>query len=253
MIVLGIDALDGNLVEEFGCDNLKLKYNGKTDLSDYSDVRTVPIWASMVAGQNMEVPILAKVRREGNAALWDYAVPDQETVFADFHSVAIDVPGTVHYERKAHAKTRKLLAERFSQIDNPDIAGKIRIETEYRNHVIGHYTSIVQKLPNFRKVSRPRAELYFIYFSIIDDMGHLFFHETRMLRAFYRTMDEIVASYRKIVRQEHMIVISDHGMKPMSPGSHFGEHTWNGYWSTSFADLGYLKPMELRTVISRNI
>ena len=57
MIVLALDALDLNLVKEFRCKNLKQREYGKTDLSDFSQLRTIVLWASFLTGKNMEKAI----------------------------------------------------------------------------------------------------------------------------------------------------------------------------------------------------
>lgn len=53
-IIIGIDALEKKLVEKFNCHNLKKKYNGLTNIREYSQPRTLVLWSSFLAGKNLE-------------------------------------------------------------------------------------------------------------------------------------------------------------------------------------------------------
>ena len=78
--VLAVDALEYNLVEEFDCKNLKQEFCGKTDISEFSQPRTMVLWSSFITGKNKEKEVLA----EGNKEMWDKKWPVKETFFSNF-------------------------------------------------------------------------------------------------------------------------------------------------------------------------
>ncbi|MBD3247555.1 hypothetical protein GF378_02960, partial [Candidatus Pacearchaeota archaeon] len=50
IVILAIDALEYDKVEEFNCKNLKQEYYGKTDISEFSQPRTMVLWSSFMTG-----------------------------------------------------------------------------------------------------------------------------------------------------------------------------------------------------------
>ena len=70
--ILAIDALEYDLVEKFQCRNLMQKFYGKTDISEFSEPRTMVLWSSFMTGRNMEQEILAMGDKEmWNTTDWD--------------------------------------------------------------------------------------------------------------------------------------------------------------------------------------
>ena len=60
MVILGLDGLEYEYVKEFNCKNLMQEKFGKTDISMFSEPRTIVIWSSFLAGKNLEKEILGK-------------------------------------------------------------------------------------------------------------------------------------------------------------------------------------------------
>jgi hypothetical protein len=108
IVVFAIDALEHNLVEEFKCRNLKQSLFGKTDISEFSQPRTMVLWSSFITGKNKEKEVLA----DGNREMWEKKWPLKETFFSRFRSpVVIDLPG-FSYDVNVHGESRKLLKAR---------------------------------------------------------------------------------------------------------------------------------------------
>ncbi len=109
IVVFAIDALEYKKVEEYNCNNLKQQKYGKTDISEFSQPRTMVLWSSFMTGQNKEKEVLG----EGNKEIWNKRWRIEETFFNEFKDPAvIDLPG-YSYELDVHEKSRKLLAEYF--------------------------------------------------------------------------------------------------------------------------------------------
>ena len=78
IIVLAVDALEFNKVEEFNCRNLKQEYFGKTNISEFSQPRTMVLWSSFMTGQNKEKDVLSN----GNKEMWNKKWDIKETLFS---------------------------------------------------------------------------------------------------------------------------------------------------------------------------
>lgn len=77
---------------------------GKTDISEFSEPRTVVLWSSFLAGKNLEKRILALGKE-----FWKFKLKPEETFFSKFKKwKAIDVPGFT-YKYKKHQKEKELL------------------------------------------------------------------------------------------------------------------------------------------------
>ena len=75
--VIEIDALEFSLVEDFDLPHLKQAHYGKTDISEFSEPRTMVLWSSFMTGKNMEAEILAK----GDKEMWNVRISHEDTFF----------------------------------------------------------------------------------------------------------------------------------------------------------------------------
>lgn len=219
IVVLAIDALEYNLVEKFNCIHLKQKYYGKTDISEFSEPRTIVLWTSFMTGKNTEKVILSK----GMEKLWDTAIEKDETFVAQFRNPAvIDLPG-YSYDTKQHEAERDMLRRYFDASDEDE---RKEIRAAYNNGAIEHHKRIKDQ---FNEALKGDHDLIIGYFSVLDVIGHLSFGEESLIKMLYREMDEIASNVKS-----PMIVLSDHGMKRI--GS-FGDHSDYGFWSTRDENL----------------
>lgn len=231
MKILAIDALEYDKVVEFGCENLKQKFFGKTNISEFSEPRTMVLWSSFMTGQNKEKEVLG----EGNKEMWSKKFPIEETVFSKFNNpCVIDLPG-FSYNLEAHSKSRKLLKEFFMTEDKEE---KEEIRKEYNEDAFSHHRKVKEE---FMQALNSDHDFVLGYFSAIDVIGHLNFGNNIMMKMLYKEMDEIAGKL-----EDELIILSDNGMKALGM---FGDHSSYGYWSTNFSDLGEPKITDFRKVI----
>ena len=235
MIVLAIDALEYSLVQEFNCNNLKQKFYGKTDISEFSEPRTMVLWSSFMTGKNMEKEILAK----GDKEMWNTRIDIKDTFFKSFDNPKIiDLPG-FNYEKEPHEHERKLLKQFFDvQIDEE----KNNIRKEYNNHTFEHHRHIKDE---FNNALNSDYDFILGYFSVADVIGHLNFGNRVMMKMIYRDLDEIAGSIN-----DTYIVLSDHGMEKIGM---FGDHSNYGFWSTDSQDLGNIKITDFAKIIRKRM
>jgi len=153
LIILGLDALDLNMVKKFDCGNLMLSEFGMTDITDFKLPRTVVLWASFLAGRKLEDRIPVKGQ-------WDFRLSIKETFFQFFERhIAIDVPA-FSFKDENHAEERRLLKAYFNDeasVDEYD-------EVVWRNHE-----------ENKREFfgSLGSYDLFMGSFNLADAIGHL--------------------------------------------------------------------------------
>ena len=218
--VLAIDALEYDLVESFDCKHLKQKFYGKTDISEFSEPRTMVLWSSFMRGENMEKEIL----NMGDSRMWDFRLDLKDTFFTYFEKPKIlDLPG-FSYDKEQHDLERRLLKE-FFDAENEEAKDEIR--KNYNSHAFEHHRKIKRE---FTDALSGDYDLVLGYFSLADVIGHLNFGNRTLMKMIYRDLDEIAATVK-----ETLIVLSDHGMKGIGI---FGDHSGYGFWSTDFKNLG---------------
>ena len=221
MIVLAIDALEYQLVEEFNCDNLKQQFYGKTDISEFSQPRTMVLWSSFSTGQNREKDVLA----DGNREMWDKKWPIEETFFSNFKSpVVIDLPG-FSYSLEAHQRSRELL-KKFFEVEGEE---KEKVRKQYNEDAFTHHRKIKEQ---FLKALDEDHDFVLGYFSVIDVIGHLNFGNKMLMRMLYREMDDLAKL--AATKTDKLLILSDHGMTGVGM---FGDHSTYGFWSTNWKDL----------------
>jgi hypothetical protein len=223
IVVLAIDALEEELVSRFGCVNLQQKDSGRTDISEFSQPRTIVLWSSFLTGKNKEREVLAL----GNKEMWNVRWDKEETFLRFFGRPAvIDLP-SFSYDLKQHGRERRLLREFF---DSRDAGKKEKIRLEYNELSFRHHRSTKER---FGAAMKEGNDLVIGYFSVADVIGHLNFGNTTMMKMIYKDLDDIAREVRS-VPSNRVIVLSDHGMKAVGP---FGDHSDHGFWSTNTGEV----------------
>ncbi|KXB08093.1 hypothetical protein AKJ58_00895 [candidate division MSBL1 archaeon SCGC-AAA385D11] len=218
VVVLAIDALEYELVEEFDCKNLKQAVYGKTNISEFTQPRTMVLWCSFMTGENKEREILDK----GDKEMWKTKIPPEKTFFSEFEDPKIiDLPG-FSYDKKQHDRERELLKKFFEGAENQ--GEKKEVRKEYNKHGLQHHRKIKGE---FLKALKENHDLLLGYFSAADVIGHLNFGNKTLMKMVYEDLDEIGGEIKEI-RDDHLLVLSDHGMKGLGM---FGDHNEYGFWS----------------------
>ena len=233
LTIIAIDALEHKLVEEFDLPNLKLDHYGKTNISEFSEARTMVLWSSFMTGKNQEADILAK----GDKEMWNTKFELDETFFSKFKNPkVIDLPG-YNYDLEQHERSRLLLREYF---ETEDEEKKNEVRKKYNDNAFAHHR-IVKK--EFEDALAAGHDLLLGYFSVADEIGHLNFGNKMMNKMIYKELDEIVSQV-----PGDKIVLSDHGMMAIG---YYGDHSEYGFWSTNFEDLGNPKITDFWEIIGK--
>lgn len=209
-VVLGIDGLEYGYVKRFNCKNLMQESYGKTDISEFSEPRTMVLWSSFLTGKNKEKEVIKD--------LWNFKLNPQETFLKNFKNFkAINIPAF-----NGDVEFNKLARDNLKRFFNKEIT-----VDEYDKPVFEQHKKIKN---NFLKALESKNELIFVYFDIIDLIGHLSFGMDSKMRILYKEMDDLA----KLVKEKtdgKILIISDHGMKAVGM---FGDHSDHGFWSVNF-------------------
>ena len=234
MILLAIDALEYTLVEEFNCTNLKQKFYGKTNISEFSQPRTMVLWSSFMTGKNLEKEIMEK----GDKEMWYIKQDIKDTFFRFFkYPRIIDLPG-FNYSEQQHEEERKLLKQYFDVKSEEE---KNKVRSLYNNLAFEHHRKIKME---FSKALEEKHDFVLGYFSVADVIGHLNFGNRTMMKMIYKDLDEIAGTIK-----DRFIVLSDHGMERIGI---FGDHSNYGFWSTNFKNLGNPRITDFAGLIKEN-
>jgi hypothetical protein len=229
--IIAIDALEFQLVEELDKAHLKGVHHGKTDISEFSEPRTMVLWSSFMTGENKESEILAL----GDKEMWNARTEHEDTFFSKFKDPCIiDLPG-YNYDLEQHDQERALLKAYFAVEDEGE---KVDIRKQYNEHAFEHHRNVKEI---FLEELHTGHDLLLGYFSIADVVGHLNFGNRMLIKMIYRELDEIAS-----LVQGKLVVLSDHGMKAIG---NYGDHSEYGFWSTSFRDLGTPKITDFAQII----
>jgi hypothetical protein len=219
-VVFAIDALEFDLVERFRCRHLLQNYYGKTDISEFSEPRTMVLWSSFMTGKNLEAEILAK----GDKEMWNTHIDRSRTFLSYFTNPSvIDLPG-YSYNLAEHERERSMLKQYF---DAQTPEKKMEVQKVYNDRAFEFHRNTKTK---FLEALRLDYDFVLGYFSIADVIGHLNFGNTALMKMIYRELDEIAGMI-----PARYIVLSDHGMEPIGM---FGDHSRYGFWSSPDKDLG---------------
>ena len=169
--VIAIDALEYTLVEEFDLPGLKQAHYGRTDITEFSEPRTMVLWSSFMTGENREAEILAR----GDKEMWNVRIPHEETFFSRFQNpLVIDLPG-YNYDLEQHDRERELLKAFF----NTEGDEKEGIRTKYNQHAFQHHRDVKER---FHEALGEGHDFLLGYFSVADVIGHLNFGNRSMMK-----------------------------------------------------------------------
>jgi hypothetical protein len=227
LIIIGIDALEYELVNKFNSVNLKQDFFGKTDISDFSEPRTMVLWSSFMTGENKESEVL----EDGNKEMWNKKWDASQTFFSNFKNpLVLDLPG-YSYNLETHEKSRELLKKFFLTEDAEE---KSETKKQYNKDAFEHHKNIRKEF--FDALEKNENDLVIGYFSIADVIGHLNFGNELLMKMIYKDLDEIAAKAK--ATDNKVLILSDHGMKAIGM---FGDHSEYGFWSSNF-EIGKENP-----------
>lgn len=261
--ILGIDALEYDLVEKWDLENLLQKEYGKTDLEGFDKIYTPPIWASFITGVMPEDHGL----REGGK--WESSWVESIRNFLRKIGLKKMHQGTGlgKFLRKIgfgmeSKKSGDLNSNTFFDYFDSTVALDVigyqgrGMDDELRSDIGGLQEKLVKSIGKMEAKQRVKGKLeesfsekkdkilneiqsswkiFMAYFYFLDPLQHMFYYDERYIKKIYKELDEFVGKVKSAVDDQTLfLIISDHGQKE-------GEHTDYGFYSLN-KELGLENP-----------
>jgi predicted AlkP superfamily phosphohydrolase/phosphomutase len=265
VLILGIDAIEYDLVEEWDLKNLKQKEYGKTILPLYpgQEPATVIIWPCFITGKEPE--------EMGYSTVYVFSKPLQF-----FINILSPIIRKIFIDTKAEERTEKIhgkqsildkyadLVRKFGLSHKPkrdDIKAKTIFENknfksihlhipvydkddfpEYRKDIIKviaekAYQPVIEMKQKkefkqrskevFEIIEKGNWDIFMQYFFLLDSVQHIYYKNPKKIAEFYLMFDELVEKVsKKIDKNTLLLIVSDHGQKK-------GIHTPYGFYSSN--------------------
>lgn len=268
IVILGVDALEYDLVTEWDMRGFKQQMFGKIDvpiLKKHGEPVTAVVWASFITGKEPEETKITRFRDWGNPVfpvldIWakkmgislkyrlkvgDFltnigfkkSIPTKEryekigTIFSDIpNSKAISIPS--YNEDSQNFQTRKeAIYALEGKIDKKYLADKnYDFDKQRVDEVISSISS---------------CDLVFAHLFSLDVIQHLYSGDLDTIKLYYRKMEQLTTSVKNQMKDSDIcLIVSDHGQKK-------GRHTDYGFYSINTeVDCQITSILQFRGLIS---
>jgi len=274
VLILGIDALEYDLVEEWYLKNLKQEEYGKTILPIsredgyfYSEPSTLIMWPSFITGfppKKHGVDTIKKYPLNSIYKLYlnifSSSGEDHLTPIASQKTFKRRVMDKISHIISQMKLSRPLIKEDIKTSSIFDLPNSIHLHIPvydedafppYKKKLVDAienktYRPIfeMQCMEEFKQRTKEVFEwlerknewnLFMQYFFVLDGIQHVFYNNPKKIAKFYTLFDEFVGKVReKIDDDTLLLIVSDHGQ-------HKGIHTTHGFYSSN-KPLGLKNP-----------
>ena len=282
VIVLGIDAIEHDLIEKLDLKNLKQKEYGKTilPLSPGQEPATEIIWPCFITGKEPNEmgysslniyakslrpikplinPVISKLFNDTNTKDGVQKIQGRLSILY-ISIMLLKKVGLIHKPRKEDIKADSIFDNNkiksihlhIPVLDEDDFP-------EYRKDIINiisekalHPIIEIKQKKEFKQrttevykfIKKNNWQLFMQYFYVLDGVQHTFYKNHKKIAEFYLMFDEFIKKVSEIVNDETLLlIVSDHGLKK-------GVHTPYGFYSVN-KKLGLKNPklIDFRKII----
>jgi len=274
ILILGIDALEYNLVEEWDLKNLKQEEYGETILPlkredgyFYSEPSTLIMWPSFITGSTPKKHGVDTIKIYPFNSLYKLYLTisspsseDHLTPIASQKTLKRKLADKISHVISQMKLSREPIGADIKSSTMFDIPNSIHLHVPvYDDDAFPSYKKkIVEAIENkaympifemeckkeFNQRTKEVFEwlerkdewnLFMQYFFVLDGVQHAFFNNVKKIAKFYIMFDEFVGKVReKIDDDTLLLIVSDHGQ-------HKGIHTTHGFYSSN-KPLGLKNP-----------
>ena len=255
LLILAFDGLEVELVERWRLKALKQMVYGTYEAPrspHFKKPYTPSVWATIITGKSQE--------EHGIDDWWTYGrLLDRLRYLPPFVWIKnkrrilwkLGLKPRIVDKRDHRVETLFDVIKPSKALFIPTINEPAWIHEEYveaLKHGLENYISRIWEVHRYRKrvflqelEKDSEWKLFMVWFDIADLLGHVCISRCRhqFLKA-YLDLDMLVKEVKKRLSNDTiMLIVSDHGMKPMPDGT--GDHTDRGFWSLS-ADIPWFRP-----------
>ncbi|PTD94218.1 hypothetical protein C9439_03995 [archaeon SCG-AAA382B04] len=254
IIVVGIDALEYDLVNKWRLENLLLENNKKISTPEDIYLHTKILWPTIITGKHPRDHGI----QEGDIGSWENTILEKSSNILDkilpesikrFLSIFLRKIGFEHSSRDKDYYKEKNIETIFSglrtkAIDVPQY-NETGISDEIKNKMDRSFSDFneAEKFINkckeefeikskelINSLNEP-IDLVMCYFYSLDGLQHVFHSDEEFLKEWYKKFDELIGTIKEEASDEdEIIVVSDHGIKN-------GKHTDYAFFSSYKEEL----------------
>ncbi len=262
VLILGIDALDFELVEGFDLKNIQQSEYGMVSIPKECYVKSLEntlqawtpfVWSAFLTGKTPNQIDISSL----NFYRWDNRL--LQFLKEQSRKIGIDkIKGkskffeTLGFKQHYHNKYDFKVSTFFDFAQNPididvpcyskDWKFKLEVKKENMKEYFKESLSDFKKMKKvtFNKIHR-HWDLFFTYTRHLDICGHLFFGRKTRTWENYILLDNFVEQLKNNLKKEHLfLIVSDHGMKQLR-GTNLGIHSDFAFYSSN-RSLNVKKP-----------
>lgn len=262
VFILGLDALEYNLVTEWRMKNLMQKMYGKYKAlvsKRYKKPHTPSAWTTIITGKLPDEHLIDKWYTYGRfidkiVDIMLVKIRRRIANIVKMHNLYnIILKRRIVNKKDIKVKTWFEIIQPSKALFIPAYNEPDWIHEEY-NHAlrksIEDYIKMIWKIHEYRKrklieeLENNNWKLFMVWFDIADLLGHVCFIKRRdeLFKA-YQELDEFVKKLKnKYIDEENtlFLIVSDHGMKDSGDGV-TGDHSFHGFWSINH-EISWFKP-----------
>jgi len=267
VLILGIDALEYNLVEEWDLKNLKQKEYGKIKVpitKNLKEPATEIVWPCFITGEEPEKMGYVNTILYRQPFKWFF-----ENIYTNINSKQGDIhPETILDKRTKKRELLDILSSFFKKVgfSYHPTRSNIKAPTifNYNNKKIAHFhipvydknvfpdyrkdlVDVISKktsIPNFTKSVKKSFynrcnelteylknnkdwDLVMMYWFCLDGIQHAFFKNKLKIMDFYMLFNEFIGKLKKILPRDVFLLIIS------DHGQKYGIHTNHGFYSSN--------------------
>ena len=258
MIVLAVDGLEYDFVEPRKFPFLKQRQYHRVEIPrdclTYVDgigytPFTPVIWTTILTGKK---PSEHGVTREDALRHWKNPVLHQlekikavKKLYAKLVSMGVisaktlEKLGFKRYNPLENIRTILDEAEKPIVIRNP-----VTTDVKWTSKSVEYFSleeAVESHVQNFRKAERETLnaidrdwDLLFTYIKLLDAIGHIYWQRDKTVAKYYRMVDHFAYQVKsRMPKNSILVILSDHGMKPLRNSKVGGEHSCHAFISFS--------------------
>jgi hypothetical protein len=280
IIILGIDALEYDLVKEWRLKNIMQKSYCKMDLSDYSVIITPVIWGSMLTGKideeilkiwekTAEIVGFPSIKQKWWKKIGTKILPHKikKWIWNNYYEKQL---GGNPFDTSANYindKKERNIFQFFEKTWTNGIPGfgknvSSKIKKKYmRKAIQGEKTPFIDLvLKNYREdknkllsaINNKEFDFIFWYTNLLDSLGHLEISKPIAMMKYYFEINELVGRVKESCPKSKIYVISDHGMERMKQQkTRWGMHSKHAFFSSNTGEK-IEKPIQLYDLVYNN-
>jgi len=245
VLIVGIDALEYDLVEEWNLRHLQQKEYGKVripTLPGLEEPTTPQVWASFLTGRTQEkqfeytspvMRLLIKLKKIFQLKIGLFTFLSK---FAN-HSTRFPQLKEKSFLDQTNSEYYNIPYYDFSKYFKDEIAPQALRFWEGKSGYLELKEFLVKMFEKERegssnRIKKSNSRLFFCYFFSLDLLQHHFHKDRKLIKEYYEKFDKTVKELKKCAKPDFCLIVSDHGAKD-------GGHSNHGFYSVDkILDLG---------------